>query len=57
MEAPFIDEISGIAIIKVLDKNTQSTMMLKLKFMQNPAMLDMTNNGLDTIMFGPEEVL
>ena len=34
VEAPFIDEISGIAIIKILDKITQSTMMLKLKFMQ-----------------------
>ena len=32
LEAPFIDEISGLAIIKGLDKNTQSTMMLKLKF-------------------------
>ena len=26
--APFIDEISGIAIVKILDKLTQSTMML-----------------------------
>ena len=33
VEAPFIDEISGQAIIKILDKTTQSTMMLKLKFM------------------------
>ena len=33
VEAPFIDEISGLAIIKVLDKTTHSTMMLKLKFM------------------------
>ena len=32
MEAPFVDEISGLAIIKVLDNNTQNTMMLKLKF-------------------------
>ena len=55
--APFIDKISGLAIIKVLDKTTHSTMMLILKFMQNSAMLDITNNGLDTIIFGPEEVL
>ena len=32
VEALFIDEISGLGIIKVLDKNMQSTMMLKLKF-------------------------
>ena len=25
--------------------------------MQNSAMLDITNNSLDTIIFGPEEVL
>ena len=47
----------GLAIIKVLDKTTKSTMMLKLKFIQNSAMLRITNNGLDTIIFGPEEVL
>ena len=32
-------------------------MMLKLKFMQNSTTLDITNNGLDTILFGPKEVL
>ena len=57
VEAPFIDEISGLAIAKVLDKNTQNTMMLKLNFIQNSAMLGITNNGLDTIIFGLEEVL
>ena len=55
VEAPFIDAILGLAIIKVLNKNTQSMMMLKLKFIQNSAMLD--NTGLDTITCGLEEVL
>ena len=32
VEAPFIDEISGLAIIKILDKATYCSMMLKLKF-------------------------
>ena len=32
VEAPFIDEISGLAIIKILDKIIHSSMMLKLKF-------------------------
>ena len=53
----FIDEISGLVIIKGLDKNTQSMMMLKLKFIQNSVTLDITNNGLHTIIFGPEEML
>ena len=29
VEAPFIDEISGLAIVKILDRLTQSTMMLR----------------------------
>ena len=33
-------------------------MMLKLKFMQNySVILDITNNGLDTIIFDPKEML
>ena len=32
VEAPFIDEISGLAIVKILDKLTQSAIMLKVKF-------------------------
>ena len=30
VEAPFVDEISGLAIVKVLDKYVQNTMMLNL---------------------------
>ena len=57
VEAPFIDEISGLAIIKVLHKNTQSTIMLKLKYVQHSPMIEKTNSGLDTIIFDPKEVL
>ena len=57
VKAPFIDEISGLAIIKILDGNTYSTMLLKLKFMCNAVMLDIVNNGTDTIIFKPEEML
>ena len=32
-------------------------MMIKLKCMQNLSTLDITNNGLDTIIFHPKEVL
>ena len=32
-------------------------MMIKLKLLQNLATLDITNNGLDTIIFYPKEVL
>ena len=57
VKAQFIDEISGLAIIKILDGSTYSTMLLKLKFMQNTATLDIVNNGPDTIIFKWEEML
>ena len=57
VKAPFIDEISGLAIIKILDGSTYSTMLLKLKVMYNAAMLDIVSNGPDTIIFKLEEML
>ena len=57
MKAPFIDKISGLAIIKILDGSTYSTMLIKLKFTCNAAILDIVNNGTETIIFKPEEML
>ena len=57
VKTPLIDEISGPAILKILDGNTNSTMLLKLKFMCNAATLDIANNGPDTIIFNPVEML
>ena len=37
VKAPFVDEISGIAIIKILDRSTYSTLLIKLKFTCNKA--------------------
>ena len=55
VKAPFIVEISGLAIIKILDGSTYSTMLIKL--MCNAAVLDIVNNGTETIIFKPEEML
>ena len=57
VRTPFIDKISGLAIVKILDRGTHSTLLLKLKFMQNKAILDMTNKGPDTMIFKPEEMI
>ena len=57
VKALFIDEISGLAIIKILDGSTYRTMLLKLKCMCNAAVLDIVNNGPDTIIFKSEEML
>ena len=57
IEDPFLDEISGLAIVKMLDKKEQCTIMLKLKFIRNKAPLNMTNNTLDTVTFNSKEML
>ena len=57
VKAPFIDEILGLAIVKMLNRDTHSALLLKLKFMQNKAILDITNKGTDTMIFKPEELI
>ena len=57
IEAPFIDETSGLAIVKMLDKKAQNTVMLKFKFVQNLATSDVTNSSVDTVIFDPKEML
>ena len=51
IESPFVEEISGMAIIKIIDQGQKTLMMLKLKFIQNKAMLDITNNMRETLIF------
>ena len=54
---PFIDKISGLAIVKMLDGGTHSTLLIKLKFTRNKAILDITNKGTDTMIFKPDEMM
>ena len=54
VEALFTDEISGLAIIKVLDKNVENTMVLQLNFTQKLATLDIMNSRLRTVIFHPK---
>ena len=57
VRAPFIDEISGLATIKIIDGGTYSTLLLKLKFTCNKALLDIENAGKDTMIFRLEEMI
>ena len=57
VKAPFIDEISGLGIIKILDESTYSAMLIKLKFTHNATILDIVNNGTETIIYKPEEMI
>ena len=57
VKALFVDEISGMAIIKILDNGTYSTLVIKLKFMCNKSILDIVNKGKDTMIFKPEKMI
>ena len=57
VKTPFADEILGMAIIKILDSSTYSTLLIKLKLMHNKAVLDIVNRGKDTNIFKPEEMM
>ena len=57
VNTPFIDEISRLARVKILDYGTHSTLVLKLKFIQKNATLDITNKGTNTMIFKPEEMI
>ena len=57
MTVPFIDEISGLALVKILDGGSHSTLLIKLKFTCNAAIIDMVNNGTETMIFRPGEMI
>ena len=42
-EAPFIEELSVMAMVKILDMKEQTTNMMELKFIWNKAVLMITN--------------
>ena len=52
-----MDEISGMAIVKILDGGTHNTLLIKIKFTQNKAILDIVNKGANTMIFRPEEII
>ena len=57
VEAPFSDGIAGLAIVKLLDKSTQSVIVLKVKFVQNVAILDMMNSSWEILILNLKEAL
>ena len=57
VKALFVDEISGLAIIKIIDGKTSSTLSIKLKFTCNKAILDIRNVGKDTMILSPKEMI
>ena len=51
IESPFVEEILGMAIVKIIDEGQKTPMMLKLKFIWNKTTLDITNNTRETLIF------
>ena len=57
IEAPFLEELSGMAMVNITDMNEQTTNMIKLKFIRNKAVLKITNKIHETITFGRTKMM
>ena len=57
VDAPFIEEISGMAMVKILDMKAQTTNMIKLKFIRNKAVLKVKNKTHETVTFGRTDMM
>ena len=57
IEAPFVEELSGMAVVKIWDMKEQATSMIKLKLIRNKAVLKITNKMHETVTFGQTEMI
>ena len=57
VEAPFIEELSGMVIVKILDMKEQATNMIKLKFIRNKEVLKIINKTHEAMTFGQMEMI
>ena len=57
IEFPFVEELSGMAIVKILDMKEQATSMIKLKFIRNKAVFKITNNTHEAVTFRQTEMI
>ena len=57
LEAPFKEEITGMAITKLLDIKEQITLTMKIKFIRNRATFTVTNSTHETVKFNPTQML
>ena len=55
IEAPFAEELSGMAMVKILDIKEQT--MIKLKFIRNKAVLKVTNKMPKSVTFGKTKMI
>ena len=57
LEEPLVEEISGMAITKMLDAKEQKMLTMKLKFIRNRAIFKVMDSMYETVTFNPKEIL
>ena len=57
VDAPFVELLSDMAMVKILDMKTQTTNMIKLKFIWNKVVLKITNKMCKTITFDKTDMM
>ena len=57
LEAPFEEEITGMAITKLLDTKEHMTLTMKIKFIRNRATFKVKNDMYETVTFNPTQML
>ena len=57
VEAPFVEELLRMAIMKVVDMTLHTTNMMKLKFVRSKAILKITNNTNDVVTFDRQDMI
>ena len=57
LEAPFVEEISGMVITKMLDAREQKIVTMKLKFIRNRAIFKVMNSTHKAVTFDPKKIL
>ena len=57
VDIPFVEELSGMAMVKILDMKEQTTNMIKLKFIWNKAVLKIKNKTHKTVTFGKTDMI
>ena len=57
LEAPYEEEITGMAITKLLDTKEQMTRTMKIKFIRNRATFKIKNDMHETVTFNPTQML
>ena len=57
LEAPFVEDILGMAITKMLDTKEQKTLTMKLKFVRNRVIFKVMNSMHEMVTFDPQRML